>query len=325
MGSRARACLGLMMLSLVAMTPAVAHAVATAADGPSALTAGRSWLDVPMPDGSVRRALLYVPPSLATGQTGPPRVVIALHGGLGSAERFARASDLEVRADRHGFLLALGQGGPGLRWGRDDTHATWDAGGCCGGSTARGDDDVAYLDSLIDRLVDDLGVDPLGVVLTGHSNGAMMTFRYVCEGGRPLDAAIPVAGSLETDRGSPCEPHVRHLVAVHGDADELHPIDGGHGAGLAGVPFAPFADSVARVAVAAGCDRAPDPAIDGVVTTSTFRCPDGIDIRALVLADAGHPWPGSPVRGISGVPFAAWSASDLVATLVATDVDEAGR
>lgn len=311
MGPRANACLGLVMLSLVATTPVVT----AAAEGPPDLVEGRSWLEVPMPDGSVRRALLYVPPSLATGRTGPSRVVIALHGGLGSAEQFARASDLEARADQHDFLLAFGQGGPALRWGRNDSHATWDAGRCCGGSTARGDDDVAYLDSLVDRLVDDLGADPSRVVLTGHSNGAMMTFRYVCEGERALDAAVPVAGSLETDEGAQCAPHVRHLVAVHGDADQAHPIQGGHGAGVAGVPFAPFADSVSRVAVAAGCDPTPRPAVDGVVTTSTFRCPDGIDIRALTLAGAEHPWPGSPVRGPSGTPFADWSASDLVATL----------
>lgn len=278
---------------------------------------GMQWLEL----AGGRRALLYVPRSLADQP--PPRApaVVALHGGLGSAEQFAQASDLVSRAEEGGFLIAFGQGGPARRSGGREAHATWNGGACCGGSVARADDDVAYLDELLALLIESYAADPARLVMTGHSNGAIMTFRYVCEGRVPLAAAMPVAGSLETADPTACTPSVARFQAVHGDADVNHPLDGGYGSGVANVPFRPFADSVAAVAAGAGCDTGPSTSTSGVVIERAWDCPAGTAVSSLVLVGAEHPWPGGRAgTRLGGTPFAGWSASDEVARLVAQTV-----
>lgn len=307
-----------LLLALGSATAPAATTDASAASPPPVsadvvLEAGEQWIE--LADG--RRALLYVPASLAGHPAQPVPAVVALHGGLGSAEQFAQASDLAARADEGGFLVAFGQGGPALRRGRD-AHATWNGGACCGGSVARGDDDVAYLDGLLERLTTSYAADPDRLVMTGHSNGAIMTFRYACQGRVPLAAAMPVAGSLESDDPAACAPRVGRFVAVHGDADANHPIEGGYGSGVANVPFRPFADSVAAVAAGAGCEPGPATSTRGAVTEHTYACPDGTSVSALVLAGAEHPWPGGRAgTALAGTPFEDWSASDEVAALVA--------
>lgn len=271
-----------------------------------------------------RWAMLYVPVSHAGRPVQRVPAVVALHGGLGSAEQFADASGLAARAEAGGFLVAFGQGGPARRFGTRDAHATWNGGACCGGSVVRGDDDVAYLDELLARLVESYAADPARLVMTGHSNGAIMTFRYVCEGRVPLAAAMPVAGSLETADPTACTPSVARFQAVHGDADVNHPLDGGYGSGVANVPFRPFADSVAAVAAGAGCDTGPSTSTSGVVIERAWDCPAGTSVRSLVLIGAEHPWPGGRAgTRLGGTPFAGWSASDEVAVLVAETVQSA--
>ena len=58
-------------------------------------------------------------------------------------------------------------------------------------------DDVAYIEDMIDILTSKYHIDPKRVYLTGWSNGAMLTFRSVCELGDKIRAAAPFAGALE--------------------------------------------------------------------------------------------------------------------------------
>ena len=49
---------------------------------------------------------------------------------------------------------------------------------------------------MIDILTNNYSIDRNKVYLTGYSNGAMMTFRAVCELGNKIRAAAPFAGDL---------------------------------------------------------------------------------------------------------------------------------
>ena len=88
------------------------------------------------------------------------------------------------------------------------------------------------------------------------------------------------------------------LLAIHGDADQNHPIDGGEGdRSIAGVPFVSMDDSLSRWTGGMQCEANPSHSTSGALTTTLWKgCRDGATATFIVIADADHPWPGGVAR-----------------------------
>lgn len=215
-------------------------------------------------------------------------VILALHGGGGSADQFARNTGLSVPANRQGYAVIYPQG-----TGR---AATWNAGNCCGQAQRRRVDDMAFLDSVIADAVARFGLNPARIYLTGMSNGAMMAETYAAQRPGKVRAVAGVAGTMDASR-------VRvagrvPLLHMHGTADDRVPFSGGMGKTLR----AAFA-SVAAVEAAflapypmlARTERVIDPVADGMrVLERNYTLGNGVaQVRILVVEGGGHAWPGS--------------------------------
>jgi len=194
-----------------------------------------------------REAIVHVPAHPAPA--GARALVVVLHGGLGNAEhiedgRAESALNLDSEAEAHGFVVAYLNGTPVTRFSQ--RMLGWNAGGgCCGQSARSGADDVAYLRAAVDQLAREYGVDPRRVYAIGHSNGAMMAQRMMCET-RVFAAAVAVSGPLNLPVDSCPAARGARILAIHGDADRNVPVDGGRGPmGLSGVSFASEARSQA--------------------------------------------------------------------------------
>jgi len=203
-----------------------------------------------------RTLIVHAPAQLPP--SGARSLVIVLHGGLGNAERIsARRSEhglnLDEQADRNGFIVAYLNGTPVTRLQSAKLFG-WNAGGgCCGMSARNGIDDVAYISGAVADLVARFGVDPARVYGVGHSNGAMMAQRMVCET-RVLAAVIAVAGPLNLENPTCPGAHGRRVLAIHGARDENVPVTGGAGTkGLSNVPYQ-SEDSARKTLTAAGAD-----------------------------------------------------------------------
>jgi len=238
--------------------------------------------------GEERTYRLYVPTSLKPGTKVP--LVVGLHGGLGSGDNFAQVSGFEDVAQSEGFIVVFPDGVKG------GMGSTWNAGGCCGQAQRANVDDVGFLAALIDMLEQQEPIDPARVFMTGHSNGAMMSFRFGCERPELVKAIAPVAGTIETPDCKPA--HGTNLLTIHGDADENVPIDGGIGSrSIAGVPFNSMAKTMEMWTTGMNCG-APTTTTAGAVTTSTWAgCKDGTVARYIILAGQTHAWPGGPRQG----------------------------
>ena len=300
--------------------PATSAGAADATPTASTVPSGTFPYEVVV-DGVTRSAVVHVPASVAARPDRPVPLVLHLHGGGGSPQNSIDTTGLVEAADANGFVVVFPQGTPiAARLPDGTTGYVWNAGSCCAVAAREDIDDVAFLQELIRSLEGSLPVDHDRVVMSGHSNGAMMTWRFACERGGVLAAAMPVSGSLETPDPTTCAPRGTSLLAVHGDADRNHPIEGGTGTrSVSGVDFRPFADSVAAHAGGARCARKPTVATSGVETVTRYRrCARGADVRSVVLAGADHPWPGASASGVAiqGVPFQEWSATDALTELV---------
>ena len=171
--------------------------------------------------GRKRYYLVHVPPGGGSGK--PQPVVLALHGGGGDAKGMRLHYGLERVADREGFILVFPEGSG--RLGRK--LLTWNAGTCCGYAMAQRVDDVGYVDTLLRDLARRTPVDQARTYATGHSNGAMMSYRLAAEMSDRIAAIAPVAGSMVVPSPNPCRPVA--MLHVHSVDDPRALYDGGLG------------------------------------------------------------------------------------------------
>jgi polyhydroxybutyrate depolymerase len=240
--------------------------------------------------GGVERSyLLHVPAKLPAH----PALIIALHGGGGTAEGMEKLTGFDALADAQGFITVYPQA-IDRRWND-------------GRSTIKiKSDDVGFIAALVARLEAQYGIDPNRIYATGMSNGAIFANFLGCRLAGQLAAIAPVSGSLAADLTPPCAPaRPISVLLIAGTADPIVPFNGGsvrnfHGRGVGGVVTgAPAtADFWAQ---ADGCGafspasfppplRADDPTRLEEKTTAT--CRNGTNVTLISVQGAGHVWPG---------------------------------
>jgi polyhydroxybutyrate depolymerase len=150
---------------------------------------------------------------------------------------------MDAEAQKDGFIVVYLNGTPVTRM-LGANMLGWNAGGgCCGQSFANNIDDVGYIQGAVHHLEAQYGVDPARVFGMGHSNGAMMTERLMCE--TTLYAAgVSISGPLNDPVASCPDARGRRILAIHGQNDANVPIAGGRGTkGISGVAYASEAHS----------------------------------------------------------------------------------
>lgn len=177
-----------------------------------------------------RDMLVYVPHHKPP--EGRRALVVVLHGGLGNASRIAdekseTGMNLDEVAEKNGFIVAYLNGTPVTRLPFGHMLG-WNAGACCGRSAANDIDDVGYITGAVNDLVSRYGIARDRVYGIGHSNGAMMTLRMMCET-NVYAAVISISGALETADQSCPDAHGKRILAMHGVDDENVPVAGGVG------------------------------------------------------------------------------------------------
>ena len=172
-------------------------------------------------DGVERAYTFYVPTSGNSG-TSPQPVVIALHGGYGTANHMRDYTEFNLDAEREGFVVVYPAG----------KDRAWNAGHCCGVSQQEQVDDVGFIEAVIDVLASETCVDQRRIYATGISNGSMMVHRLACESTR-IAAIAGVGGQLADTTIAGCNPGRRiPVLHIHGTADGCAVFDGGVTAGL---------------------------------------------------------------------------------------------
>ena len=271
---------------------AVAAAILLARQGrPS----GPPPVEIHLKSGGIDRScLVHAPAGLGSG---PVPLLLALHGGGGTAEGMIRLTRgrFDELADRDRFVVVYPQGfGKSWNDGRNDLP-----------SKARQEnvDDVAFFRILIDELAKKYPIDRRRVFVAGISNGAMMSLRLGCSLAGSVRGVAAVAGSLPADVVGFCPATSSvNLVLIDGTADPIVPYGGGmvrvlwsnRGRVIGAEPTA------ALWAQGAGCRAAPprgelpDRTSDGthVSRIGYAGCDTGARVILYRVAGGGHTWPG---------------------------------
>jgi polyhydroxybutyrate depolymerase len=259
-----------------------------------------------MVDGRLRTFTVVLP---ANDPGGPLPIILALHGGGGSAEQFERSSKLTPKASAAGFAVVYADG---VKADRGLRQQTWNAGGCCDYARDQNIDDVKFFRTVIDHVVSKRIADPKRVFATGHSNGAMMSYRLGCELSDKIAAIAPNAGTMVFPSCAPARP--LSVLHMHAKSDANVPIGGGTGTGPGMPTVPPLDDVLLQWAGFSMCNVSPS-LMNGVNYTKRAwsGCRAGNAVEAYVTDDGGHAWPGGdPGSAFGDTPSTAIDANDLV-------------
>jgi polyhydroxybutyrate depolymerase len=267
---------------LLAVTAAVVAACGGSSSSPSAnpraplVTHGQLSVH-----GQQRTYRLYRPSSVDPRTAAP--LVLVLHGNSSTGDEMVQTTEFDTNADADGFITVY----------PDGVERSWNGGFCCEPAPTLGVDDISFLNALIPHLAQQYTVDQRRVFITGFSSGAILAYRYACQGSVAVAAIAPVAGTLLLDEE--CHPRqTTSLLAINGTADGEVPYQGGHllpGAS-ANDQIVPSAPSVAaRWAQLDSCNGTPSSRTNGPVTVTQWSgCARGAAVQLQTIAGAGHTW-----------------------------------
>ncbi|MBU6238277.1 MAG: prolyl oligopeptidase family serine peptidase [Planctomycetes bacterium] len=253
-----------------------------------------------------RRAVIVNAPTDGTKRP----VVIALHGGQGSAEIMRANSGFDPVAKANGFMVVYGEG---TDFG-GNRHA-WNTGFLLR-RQVKDADDIAYLDTLIDKLIQDHDADPSRIYMTGGSNGGMMTYVYAVARSERLAAVAPVVASMFTFEKKPAVP--LPILMINGAKDEEVPLEGGmsRNAMVSRAQDAPYKPLKEVVQFWVEVNRSQKPELivtQGTVTTTTYAASTkGATTEFVVDSLGAHGWPGTRARRQGTAPISAFSGAERV-------------
>ena len=221
-------------------------------------------------------------------------LILLLHGGTRDVDSMLRNSRFEAVARRNNAVLIAPQAYNNL-W--NDQRTIYYTG------ATPDTDDVGFLAKLIDFAVTNYGVDPDKVLVTGASNGGMMTYRMMCERPDKLTAAAPIIATMLIEPETYCPPQRKlPLMMMTGTADPLVPYRGGTATsqGVTAEPRLPAMATAEYWAKYNGCSTAVQTSglkdrnerDDSTVEVTRFMgCPDHNKVVLYTIRGGGHTLP----------------------------------
>lgn len=261
-----------------------AHAHRTKAQATDQGTGGLKTVTVRVA-GHTRTYLLYVPPGDAPSH--PLPLVLVFHGAGDTASHTVHETDLPNIADQsHNMILVFPQG----------YDNSWNEGTGSSPAARAGINDVAFVETILQRVEHHYAVDMHRVIATGFSNGALLTEYLGCTLSRQLTMIAPVEGELPRATSAKCRPAMPLTVfEVHGTADTAIPYTGGAFTGVGGIPGPPVLSAPSSAARWASLDRCSGQAnskTTGQVKFATYpSCPDHVTVTLATVDGGQHQWP----------------------------------
>ncbi len=232
-------------------------------------------------DDTSRTFMVHIPPGYDIDE--PLPLVINLHGRTSNMFQQTEISRLHDKADEEKFLVASPQA-------LGDTP-TWF--GAAPGP--EGEDDLRFIQALIDHLENKLSVDSSRIYVTGLSNGATFANRLACVFDDKIAAIAPVAGGHIGYQDCEADTPVA-VIAFHGTNDSIIPYKGND-------LNPPVKDWVQAWVERNNCQQDPmvETPYENVEVETWQGCDDNASVKLYTLKEVGHTWPGSNISSQEGI------------------------
>lgn len=218
-----------------------------------------------------RNSQLILPSDISEDEFLP--LLINLHGYTGTGASQSAYTFLQEAAAEAGVAYIAPTG-------TEDNQGSnfWNSNSACCNFNNSDVDDIAFLDSLIDKSLQLAKIDPEKIYLFGHSNGHFMAYGYLCSGSTKVAAIAGLAGAMNIDPAL-CKSKPNNVLHIHGEKDETILYNGGT---LLGSQYTSVQSTIDQWSVINGCSKGSNLDIDlletlsGVDTVkSSFLCAEG--------------------------------------------------
>ncbi|GEM_PF-1057900 len=237
-------------------------------------------------NGMTRSYILHLPASYASRGQWP--VIVAYHPGAATAQWMQDNARLHAQSASQNYIIAY----------PDGVRRTFNAGTCCGLALERKVDDVAFFKAIMNDIASIASIREKAYV-TGFSNGAMMTFRLICDVPHMIAAAAPYAASIPVDQ---CVENAAVPVLYLNGGEDTLTLEGGERKtksafkSTSNTLINPI-QALDQIARRNGCsaEKTPRQRPDIDATCDAYQqCPQGGDVEFCVINGVGHSWPGAP-------------------------------
>ncbi len=163
-----------------------------------------------------RKLVIHFPPSFSQGLP----LVIVLHGGGGNKENVNKVTNFSAVADSENFLVVYPDGIDN-QWNDGREYKTLF-------KKQSEADDVGFISSMIDYLIEKYNINSKSVFVCGISNGGMMSLRIACELTGKINSVASVAANMTPFLLNNCSPSKPiSIMLICGTKDPLVPYNGG--------------------------------------------------------------------------------------------------
>ncbi|HVU75072.1 MAG TPA: PHB depolymerase family esterase [Mycobacteriales bacterium] len=252
-------------------------------------------------DGAQRSYRAFVPTDLPAG---PRPVVVFLHWLSGSAADAEQSTQLDVGATvAHAIVVYP-----------DGLTRSWNAGTCCAPASTNGNDDVGFIDAVLDDVSGRFSVDASRIAVGGFSNGGMLAYRYACERSARvttffMGSAVPLSSTCHFDQPVA-------ILDMQGANDTTVPWAGTRTSSLvAGGVLAPVLGALGGMAWFDGCGPLSSSVVSALVTRYVATsCPTGASVTLERSATMPHTWATGPNAPLLYGIDETWRAWGFVST-----------
>lgn len=234
-------------------------------------------------DGLEREYRIFLPEDYEEGQSLP--LVLNFHGFTSSAVEQQFYSGMDQVADTANFIVVYPEG----------IGAAWNVGWAFGSM----EDDVGFVNALIDSMHVQYGVNLDRVYSCGMSNGGFFSYRLACELNDRIAKIASVTGSMLPNQASLCMPdNPIPVMQIHGTSDPVVAYEGSPGVSM------PIEDLLETWRDLNGCT----PVSDTIAIADTDQsdqstaqliqyrdCDDNVIMVFYKIFSGAHTWPGAPI------------------------------
>ncbi|HEX3033714.1 MAG TPA: PHB depolymerase family esterase [Thermodesulfobacteriota bacterium] len=229
---------------------------------------------------------VHLPPSYDGKKSAP--FLLVFHGAGGNSKDM---KFFDAIADREGFIVVY----------PDGYKRTWADGSGVTAAELAGVDDLGFVSALIDKLADELKIDPSRIYATGFSNGGMLVQRFGCELSDKIAAIASVGGTMVEKISSRCNPmRPVPVMIIHGTEDSIVPWEGGEVkiVGISGWRILSVSGTFKKWIDINGCSfpRVSNDlsgADEGTLLLQNVydKCKNNTEVVLYALKGGGHTWP----------------------------------
>ncbi|HCW08191.1 MAG TPA: esterase [Cytophagales bacterium] len=238
--------------------------------------------------GEQREYIVHLPLNNIANKKHP--LVLAFHGGGGSAKHSLAFFGLNEVSDTAGFIVVYPNG----------LNKGWNDGRVIKNHTH---DDIRFITLLLEQLKKDYSIDEKKVFATGISNGGFFSFSLALHLSNKIRAIAPVCASIpETIFQNYNPPKPVSLLLINGTEDPLVPYNGGKIGGrlLKRGQCSSTIETVKKFILMNQCDPKPttysfpdkDVTDECKAKRFSYSCENGNQVQLIRIEGGGHTWPG---------------------------------